>query len=38
MPMLFWLPMIFMSAMVELATPIVPPAAKPAPVRVKRAA
>jgi hypothetical protein len=41
MPMLFWLPMIFMSAMVELTTPTVPSVplvAKPAPVPVKRAA
>jgi hypothetical protein len=38
MPMLFWLPMIFMSAMVELTAPRVPLVAKPAPVRVKRAA
>jgi len=36
MPMLFWLPMIFMSAMVELATPRVPLTPKPAPVPVKR--
>ena len=33
MPMLFWLPMIFMSAMVELTTPIVPLTPKSAPVR-----
>ena len=40
MPMLFWLPMIFMSAMVELTTPAIAPAPKPVPVpvRAKRAA
>ena len=38
MPMLFWLPMIFMSAMVELTVPSVPLSAKPAPARVTRAA
>jgi hypothetical protein len=35
MPMLFWLPMIFMSAMVELTAPTIPRARKQAPVRVK---
>jgi hypothetical protein len=38
MPLLFWLPMIFMSAMVELATPPIALTPKPAPVPVKRAA
>jgi len=39
MPMLFWLPMIFMSAMVELTTPTIALAPKPVPVpvRAKRA-
>jgi hypothetical protein len=38
MPLLFWLPMIFMSAMVELTTPTIALTPKPAPVPVKRAA
>jgi hypothetical protein len=33
--MLFWLPMIFMSAMVELTKPTFPSVPKPAPVRAK---
>jgi len=35
MPMLFWLPMIFMSAMVELIVPAFPGAPKPAPLPLK---
>ena len=38
MSMLFWLPVIFMSAMVELTVPSVPLIAKPATAPVKRAA
>ena len=40
MPLLFWLPMIFMSAMVELTTPTIAltPKPVPVPVRAKRAA
>ena len=38
MLMLFWLPMIFMSAMVELTAPSIALAPKPARVPVKRAA
>ena len=38
MPLLFWLPMIFMSAMVELTAPSIALTPKPAPVLVKRAA
>jgi len=38
MPMLFWLPMIFMSAMVELTTPTIALTPKRARVPVKRAA
>jgi hypothetical protein len=35
MPMLFWLPMIFMSAIVELTIPTFPDALKAAPVPLK---
>ena len=37
MPLLFWLPMIFMSAMVELTRPTIALTPKPAPVPAKRA-
>jgi hypothetical protein len=35
MPLLFWLPMIFMSAMVELTTPMIALTPKPAPAPAK---
>jgi hypothetical protein len=35
MPMLFWLPMIFMSAFVELSTPALAPVRRPARNKVR---